>query len=174
MILGKNFLKRHPSFKAVTSMIGMPSHSGQHASGVIITQDEITNYVAIDSRTQSTMCDLHDAEELGLIKIDVLGLKTLKVLDSALTFAGKSRDFLRNLPLNDQKAFDVLNKGNFLGVFQFEGDALRRLTKTMYVDNFDDLAILSALSRPGAATGADTWVRRKMGTRGSVLCSSIS
>lgn len=161
--IGISFLNRHPNFEVVTAMVGMPSHSGQHASGVIVTQDEITNYVAIDSRTQSTMCDLHDAEELGLIKIDVLGLKTLKVLDSALKLAGKSHDYLRNVDLNDQKAFDILNDGKFLGVFQFEGDALRRLTKTMRVDNFDDLAILSALSRPGAAVGADTWVRRKMG-----------
>jgi hypothetical protein len=70
---------------------------------------------------------------------------------------------MNTVDLNDQKAFDVLNDGKFLGVFQFEGYALRRLTKTIRVTTFDDLSILSALSRPGAAEGADAWVRRRSG-----------
>jgi DNA polymerase III alpha subunit len=160
---GKKFIEKHPYFKVVTKMIGTPSNAGVHASGVLMLNEDIDNYVGVDSRTNSAMLNMHQAEQYGMIKLDVLGLKTLTILNSALEIAGLPRDHLTKIPLNDQKVFDVLNDGKFLGIFQFDGDALRRLTRTLHVDTFDDLAILSALSRPGAAVGAESWVNRKKG-----------
>lgn len=160
---GKKFIEKHPYFSVVTKMIGTPSNAGVHASGVLLLNDEIDNYVGVDSRTNSAMLNMHQAEQYGMIKLDVLGLKTLTILNSALEIAGLPRDHLTKIRLDDQKVFDVLNDGKFLGIFQFDGDALRRLTRTLYVDTFDDLAILSALSRPGAAVGAESWVNRKKG-----------
>lgn len=160
---GKKFIEKYPNFKIVTKMIGTPSNAGVHASGVLLLNEDIDNYVGVDSRTNSAMLNMHQAEQYGMIKLDVLGLKTLTILNSALEIAGLPKDHLSNIPLNDQKVFDVLNEGKFLGIFQFDGDALRRLTRTLFVDTFDDLAILSALSRPGAAVGAESWVNRKKG-----------
>lgn len=160
---GKKFIEKYPNFEVVTKMIGTPSNAGVHASGVLLLNEEIDNYVGVDSRTNSAMLNMHQAEQYGMIKLDVLGLKTLTILNTALEIAGLPKNHLSHIPLNDQKVFDVLNDGKFLGIFQFDGDALRRLTKTLFVDTFDDLAILSALSRPGAAVGAESWVNRKKG-----------
>ncbi len=163
MDAGKAFIEKYPEFSVATRMIGMPSNAATHASGVILTNEPIRNYVAVDSRTNTTMCDLHEAEKLGMIKVDVLGLKTLTILDQTLKIAGLPRNHFEKIELEDQKVFDVLNDGKFLGIFQFDGDALRKLTRTLKVDCFSDLSILSALGRPGASVGADAWVRRKMG-----------
>lgn len=167
---GKKFIEKYPNFKIVTKMIGTPSNAGGHASGVLILNEALDNYVGIDMRPSKNgapnnvaMIDMHKAEQYGMIKLDVLGLKTLTILNSALEIAGLPKDHLNHIDLNDQKVFDVLNDGKFLGIFQFDGDALRRLTRTLKVDTFDDLAILSALSRPGAAVGAESWVNRKKG-----------
>lgn len=160
---GKRFIEKYPNFKVATKMIGSPSNAGVHASGVLMTNEPIDNYIAVDTRTNSAMLNMHEAEKLGMIKLDVLGLKTLTILDNALDIAGLPKDHLTKINLNDQKVFDVLNQGKFLGIFQFDGDALRKLTRTLFVDSFDDLAILSALSRPGAAVGAESWVSRKKG-----------
>jgi len=167
---GKKFIEKYPYFKVVTKMTGTPSNAGVHASGVLLLNEEIDNYVGVDMRpgsngrpTNAAMLNMHQAEQYGMIKLDVLGLKTLTILNSALEIAGLPRDHLTKIRLDDQKVFDVLNSGKFLGIFQFDGDALRRLTRTLHVDTFDDLAILSALSRPGAAVGAESWVNRKKG-----------
>lgn len=167
---GQKFIEKYPNFKVANKMIGTPSNAGVHASGVLLLDSPIDDYVAVDMRigangrpTNAAMLDMHEAEKLGMIKLDVLGLKTLTILGNALEIAGLPKDHLNHISLNDQKVFDVLNDGKFLGVFQFDGDALRRLTKTLFVDAFEDLAILSALSRPGAAVGAESWVSRKKG-----------
>lgn len=160
---GKRFVEKHPGFEHVKKIVGTPSHAATHASAVILTQEELTNYVGVDPINGRTMCDMHEAEALGLLKLDVLGLSTLSIIEETLKLAGLPNDYMNTVDLNDQKAFDVLNDGKFLGVFQFEGYALRKLTKTIRVTSFDDLSILSALSRPGAAEGADAWVRRRTG-----------
>jgi len=161
--IGEETLQKYPNFAVVKNMVGTPAQAGQHAAGVLLVNDAIDCYTAVDSRTNATMCDMRGAEELGLLKLDLLGLTTLSVIDETLNLIGMSRDELDRLPMDDQAAFDVLNEGKFLGVFQFEGQALRQLTKTIRVTHFDDLSVLSALSRPGAAVGADSWVRRKKG-----------
>jgi DNA polymerase III alpha subunit len=160
---GQRFVEKHPGFEHVKKIVGTPSHAATHASAVVLTQEPLSNFVGVDPVNGRTMCDMHEAEALGLLKLDVLGLSTLSIIEETLKLAGLPNDYMNTVDLNDQKAFDVLNDGKFLGVFQFEGYALRRLTKTIRVTTFDDLSILSALSRPGAAEGADAWVRRRSG-----------
>ena len=158
---GHRILKKYPELELAGKLSGTPSHMSTHAAGVLLTQEPISNYVAVDSRTNTAYCDLVEAEELGLLKLDSLGLKTLTVLDNGLKMAGLPRDHLLTLDLQDQKVFDVLNDGKFFGVFQFDGAALKGLTQKIKVTNFDDLAILSALGRPGASLGSDSWVKRR-------------
>jgi DNA polymerase-3 subunit alpha len=130
-------------------MEGHPRHYSQHAAGIVIAAEPITNYVAIDHRSGATMCDKKDAEDYSLLKIDALGLTQLSVFEDCLAMAGLHRDILDQLPMDDQAAFDVLNAGKFSGIFQFNGPALKALTRQFKIDKFDDLVSITALARPG-------------------------
>lgn len=162
---GKKLLAKYPNFIHAGKLSGTPQNAGTHASGVILTEDDLARYVAVNANTGSTMCDLREAEARNLLKLDVLGLETLNIFENTLKMAGLPRDFLDTIPLDDQAAFDILNDGKFTGLFQYDGAALRYLTSQIKVDCFDDIAVISALARPGAlASGAaDAWARRKMG-----------
>jgi DNA polymerase III alpha subunit len=145
---------------------GHPVNSSQHAAGVVITAEPIANYVAIDHRTYSTMCDKKDAEDLNLLKIDMLGLTQLSIFSRALELAGiPFKGFFEKLPLDDKAAFKVLNDKHFSGVFQFNGIALQSLSKQVTIDKLEDIIAITALARPGAmASGnAGRWVKRRIG-----------
>lgn len=163
---GKELLEGWPEILVAAKMEGHPRHYSQHAAGVIVASEPITNYVAVDHRTNATMCDKKDAEgRLGMLKIDALGLTQLSVFEDALALAGLTMEGLQRVPLDDQAAFDVLNRGEFSGVFQWNGQALQSLTRQIVVDRFDDIVAISALARPGplATGGATQWAIRRMG-----------
>ena len=111
------------------------------------------------------MCDKKDAEDLNLLKIDALGLTQLSVFEDALEMAGLTRKDLGSIPMDDPKAFKILNDGHFAGIFQFNGMALQSITKQFKVKSFDDIVCVTALGRPGplASGGAHEWIRRKNG-----------
>lgn len=163
--LGKRMLAKYPAFALAGRLSGTPANAATHASGVLITNDEISNYAAVNSLTNTAMLDMREAETLNLIKFDILGLSTLGIFEKTLSLAGLPRNFLDTVPLDDQAAFDILNDKKFVGLFQYEGQALRYLTSQIVVDSFDDIAIISALARPGALSSgaADAWAKRKMG-----------
>lgn len=164
---GRSMLKEFPEVLITNKMEGHPATAGQHAAGIVITNDPVINYVAIDQRTGATMCNKYDAEKLNLLKIDALGLTQLSIFERTLELIGEKpiNGFLEKLPLDDQKSFDVLNNGNFAGVFQFTGLALQSLTKQIKVSNIEDIISITALARPGplASGGANSWVKRKRG-----------
>jgi DNA polymerase III alpha subunit len=121
------------------------------------------------------MLDKKDAEVLNLLKIDALGLTQLSIFERTLELLGHGiktsngiivpTGFFEKLPLDDQKAFDVLNEGKFSGIFQFAGRALQGLTKEVTVDNLEDIVSITALARPGpmGSGGAGDWVKRRSG-----------
>lgn len=166
---GQKMLKEYPEAKIAARMEGHPSHSGQHAAGVMVTQDPIANYVATDNRTGVSMCDKKASERLNLLKIDALGLAQLGIFEGTLRrigIAGKEyNQFMRAIPIDDPAAIDVLNKGNFAGIFQWEGKTLQILTKMVKVESFNDMVMITALARPGpiATGGTNAWARRRMG-----------
>lgn len=165
--MGRKLMTEYPEAILVTRMEGHPNNAGQHAAGIVITQDPVMQYVAVDSRTKATMCDKKDAEELNLLKIDALGLTQLSIFERTLQLIGKPdvSGFLETLPLDDPMAFEVLNRGAFAGIFQFMGGALQSLTKQVEMTNIEDIISITALARPGplATGGANTWVKRRMG-----------
>lgn len=165
---GKELLEGWPEIMVAARMEGHPRHYSQHAAGVVVAAKPIVEYVAVDHRTNATMCDKKDAEgRLGLLKIDALGLTQLSVFEDALELAGMTMEELQKVPLDDQSAFDVLNRGEFAGIFQWNGQALQSLTRQIKVDRFDDIVAISALARPGplATGGSGQWARRRMGER---------
>lgn len=162
---GRQLLKDFPEVVIAGRLEGHPNNSSQHAAGIIITQEPIAEYVAVDRRSKSAMVDKKDAEDLNLLKIDALGLTQLSIFERTLQLIGKpdKSGYLETLPLDDKKAFDVLNKGHWAGIFQFTGGALQSLVKQITITKLDDMIAITALARPGpmATGGANSWVKRR-------------
>ena len=143
-----------------------PSHATQHAAGLLITDQPIINYVAVDSRTNGAWCDKQDAEALGLLKIDTLGLIQLSIFRRTLELIKEPNlRFLETISLDDPAAFAVLNERHFSGIFQFTGNALRTYSQRVTFTTLEDIVAMTALVRPGPldSGGADLWIRRKSG-----------
>ena len=162
---GKKTIAKHPELMIAAEVEGHMRHTGMHAAGIIVTADPITKYCSVDEKNGCAMIDKYNAEGIGLLKIDVLGLRTLSVLQDALDQSGMSRDQLKSWPMDDKKAIDILNSGNFAGVFQFEGNTLQGLCGQMVFECFDDIACMNALGRTGPLSSGGTaeFLRRKSG-----------
>lgn len=165
--MGKKLVQEFPNALLAAKLEGHPDNASQHAAGMVLTEQPVAEYVAVDARTKAAMCDKKDAEELNLLKIDALGLTQLAIFQRCLELMGQPSNsaagFLESIPLDDQKAFEVLNNGKFSGIFQFMGIALKSLTRQIKVNSLEDIISITALARPGPlATGnAHTWVRRR-------------
>jgi DNA polymerase-3 subunit alpha len=151
---------------------GLKRQWGVHAAGVIMSSHPLLDLVPIMKREQDgaviTQFDYPACEALGLIKMDFLGLRNLTILDDALDNIRSNRGeeiVLENLPLDDQAAYELLGRGDSLGVFQLDGGPMRSLLRLMRPDNFEDISALIALYRPGPM-GADShtnYALRKIG-----------
>lgn len=163
--IGAEILKKFPEFEIATKIEGHPRHASQHAAGVVITAEPVATHVAIDASINATQCEMRDAESIGLLKIDCLGLTQLGIFDHALKMSGQTRDWLERYPLDDQLTYESFNAGHLTGIFQFNGAALRGMTKQIKVTEFEDLVALTSLARPGPmqSGGSAAWIRRKNG-----------
>jgi DNA polymerase-3 subunit alpha len=135
---------------------GLKRQWGVHAAGVIMSSEPLLNVIPIMRRELDgaviTQFDYPSCEKLGLIKMDFLGLRNLTVLDDALHNIRANRDItiiLEDLTLDDPKAFELLARGDTLGVFQLDGGPMRALLRSMRPDNFEDISAVGALYRPG-------------------------
>ncbi|HEV2373951.1 MAG TPA: DNA polymerase III subunit alpha [Streptosporangiaceae bacterium] len=134
---------------------GLIRQAGVHAAGVIMSSEPITDHIPVWKRDDGaviTQFDYPACENLGLLKMDFLGLRNLTVLDDALVGikANRGTDVeLESLPLDDQPTYDLLGRGDTLGIFQFDGGPMRALLRSMRPDNFEDISAVGALYRPG-------------------------
>jgi len=135
---------------------GLKRQWGVHAAGVIMSSAPLIDIIPIMRRPQDgaviTQFDYPTSEGLGLIKMDFLGLRNLTILDDALhniVANGKDPLVLEELELTDPKAYDLLARGDTLGVFQLDGGPMRSLLRLMKPDNFEDISAVLALYRPG-------------------------
>ncbi|MEV7749326.1 DNA polymerase III subunit alpha [Streptomyces griseofuscus] len=135
---------------------GLVRQMGVHAAGVIMSSETITDHVPVWVRHTDgvtiTQWDYPSCESLGLLKMDFLGLRNLTIMDDAVKMvkANKGLDIdLLSLPLDDPTTFELLQRGDTLGVFQFDGGPMRSLLRLMKPDNFEDISAVSALYRPG-------------------------
>src|SRR4029078_11537938 len=150
---------------------GLLTHAGRHAAGVVITPEPVTNYVPLYLTNRDeivTQYDMRVVEKMGLLKMDFLGLRTLTVIDDAIKSAeaetGQKID-ITTLPLDDPEVFRLFQEGRANGVFQFESGGMVDLLRKARPTQFEDLAPLNAVYRPGAldAGRVDEYVRRKNG-----------
>jgi DNA polymerase III subunit alpha len=135
---------------------GLKRQWGVHAAGVILSREPLLDVIPIHRREADgaiiTQFDMGACESIGLLKMDFLGLRNLSVLDDALLNikANKGIDVvLEDLPLHDQNTFDLLSRGDTLGVFQLDGGPMRALLRSMAPDSFADISAVIALYRPG-------------------------
>lgn len=156
---GRKLLEKHPAMKHAADIEAHAKNSSVHAAGILVCNAAIDNYctVTVDGIAQ---LDKVDAEKLNLLKIDVLGLRTLGVLEDS----GVNVDWYA-LKFNDPATFKVLNDKKFAGVFQFEGPALQSVCDQMTVESLDDIGHITALARPGpmASGGTKDYLLRRGG-----------
>ncbi|MDQ3557781.1 MAG: DNA polymerase III subunit alpha, partial [Pseudomonadota bacterium] len=148
---------------------GLYRHASTHAAGIVIADRPLTDLVPLYRDPRSalpvTQFNMKWVEQAGLVKFDFLGLKTLTVLEKAVELI-RRRDIeidLATLPLADPKTFDMLARGETVGVFQVEGQGMRRALVGMKPDRLDDLIALVALYRPGPMDNIPLYNRRKHG-----------
>ncbi|MGI6550787.1 MAG: DNA polymerase III subunit alpha [Syntrophomonadales bacterium] len=134
---------------------GMPRHASVHAAGVVIGSDELMNLLPLQRTADGhvvTQFAKETVEEIGLLKMDILGLRTLTVIQRTLEILEKTRGIrldLDELALDDPKVYQLLSRGETLGVFQVESEGMRRLLIEMEPSRFEDLVAINALYRPG-------------------------
>ncbi|MGE5831052.1 MAG: DNA polymerase III subunit alpha [Micromonosporaceae bacterium] len=135
---------------------GLKRQWGIHAAGVILSGEPLMDVVPIHKRDQDgaiiTQWDMGACESIGLLKMDFLGLRNLTVMDDCLVNIKDNRGVevvLEQLALDDRKTYELLARGDTLGVFQFDGGPMRSLLRSMAPDSFDDISAVSALYRPG-------------------------
>ncbi|MGZ5003250.1 MAG: DNA polymerase III subunit alpha, partial [Chthoniobacterales bacterium] len=148
---------------------GLSRNAGVHAAGVVIGDRDLSEYVPLcrdtkgtDVITQFAMGPLND---LGLLKMDFLGLKTLTVIDDTVKLIrARVPDFsIKNIPLDDAKAFALYNRGETIGLFQMESGGMTSTAKQFDVQKIDDIIALIALYRPGPMDLIGDYIKRKRG-----------
>ncbi len=148
---------------------GFYAHSSTHAAGVVIGDRPLEELVPLYRDPKSdmpvTQFNMKWVEQAGLVKFDFLGLKTLTVLDRAVDYV-KARGIdidLDNLPLDDARSYEMLQRGDAAGVFQLESTGMRSVLKGLKPDKFEDIIAIVALYRPGPMDNIPTYIDRKHG-----------
>jgi DNA polymerase-3 subunit alpha len=167
----------HKVVQVAQGLEGIVRNSSVHAAAVVIAPQPLTDLVPVqlaDARTTDadgnkvyrmvTQFSMKPVEEMGLLKMDFLGLRNLDVIEDALDIIERSsgeRPDMRTLPLDDIKTYEMLARGESVGVFQFESEGMREALKKVKPTEFDDLIALVALYRPGAMDQIPTYARGK-------------
>ena len=149
---------------------GSVRNTGIHACGVIITPDDLTNFVPVatakDSDLVCTQYDNSVAEDAGLLKMDFLGLKTLTLIKDAIKYIEQTRGIKINpdeIPIDDTATYELFQRGDTIGIFQYESPGMQKYLKELKPTEFPDLIAMNALYRPGPMEYIPSYVKRKHG-----------
>ena len=152
---------------------GVARHASTHACGVVISSEPLENIVAVQHPTQNdtnivTQYEMHSIEDLGLLKMDFLGLKNLSIIEETLkriyAIYGKNID-MDNLLLDDEKVYKLFQDANTVGIFQVESEGMRRYLKELKPTEFEDIIAMIALYRPGPMELIPDFINRKHGRK---------
>ena len=152
---------------------GVARHASTHACGVIITKEPLTEYVPLQytsssDRTIVSQYSLHPVEDLGLLKMDFLGLKNLTIIESAIRIIKNTRGLEINIdkiPLADSLTYELFQEGETTGVFQFESSGMKRYLKELKPTEFEDIIAMVALYRPGPMDWINNYIAGKHGKK---------
>ncbi len=174
----ENAIKKSPEFRKFSEgdykeliqhslvLEGMNRHASTHAAGVVIAPSDLTDFVPLYKSSQgdiTSQYDMKGLEELGLLKMDFLGLRTLTVIDKAvklIKLRGIEVD-IDGLQYDDQKVFELFAKGMTAGIFQFESSGMREFLKKLKPTALEDLIAMNALYRPGPMNSINDYIDRK-------------
>ena len=166
-------------YQVAKSLEGLPRHSSVHAAGVVLSQDVLTKTVPLMKRDKGYSASLQESdwmltqyamqavEKVGLLKMDLLGLSNLTLLHKAIQQTQKITKKaieITKIPLDDTRTFELFQKAQTNGIFQFESDGIRRVLKDMKPTEFEDLVAVLALYRPGPMEQIPHFINRKKGT----------
>ncbi|MCS7249600.1 MAG: DNA polymerase III subunit alpha [candidate division WOR-3 bacterium] len=148
---------------------GVARHASIHASGIVIAPGRLIDYVPLYKTTDGDICTQYDMDSLaavGLLKMDILGLKTLRVIEETYQLVIKNnKEIKREVPFDDKKTYELLGEGKTLGVFQLESAGMREILRKLNPTTIEDLIAVLALYRPGPLLSGDVerFIRRKKG-----------
>jgi DNA polymerase III subunit alpha len=155
---------------AARGLEGLIRQAGVHAAGVIMSSEPLLDHIPVWKREADgaiiTQFDYPACEDIGLLKMDFLGLRNLTVIDDAIRGIAGNRGIeidLDTIGLDDQPTYELLARGDTLGVFQLDGSPMRALLRAMRADKFGDIAAVIALYRPGPMASAPVYADRKTG-----------
>lgn len=145
--------------------------NGVHAAGVVIAPDEIVKFIPLQRAQKGGICtqySMNPVEQLGLLKMDFLGLSNLSIINNALRIIkkvyGKNID-ISEIPLDDPKTYELFSRGDTTGVFQLESAGMKRYLRGLQPSKFDDIVAMVALYRPGPMQFIEDFIERKHGRR---------
>jgi DNA polymerase-3 subunit alpha len=152
---------------------GVARHASTHACGVLITKNPLTNYVPLQyasssDRTIVSQYSLHPVEDLGLLKMDFLGLKNLTIIESAIKIIKNTRGLEINIdkiPLDDKGAYKLLQDGETTGIFQLESSGMKRYLRELKPTEFEDIIAMVSLYRPGPMEWIPNYIAGKQGRK---------
>jgi DNA polymerase-3 subunit alpha len=147
---------------------GRASHVSVHAAGVVIAPRPLTDFCALQREPGGdkiiTQFDMHAVEDAGVLKMDFLGIRNLSILGNAVEIIKKTKGIdidIRNIPLDDPKTYQLLARGDTIGLFQLNGDGMTRYLKELKPSNIFDIMAMVALYRPGPIESIPEFIRRK-------------
>lgn len=155
-------------YKIALKLEGFPRHTSSHAAGIVMSRVDLDEVVplTVGDNMYLTSYSMEYLEDLGLLKMDFLGLKNLTIIDNILTDiknqTGKAIDFSK-IPLDDKETIKIFEEANTSGIFQFESTGMRNFLRRLKPNSFEDIFAAIALFRPGAAINIDSYIRRKHG-----------
>jgi DNA polymerase III subunit alpha len=170
----KNIYNTDPDAKKIIDgakqIEGCARHISVHACAIVIAPTEINDFspTQIESGGDKiiTQYEMHAAEDVGLIKFDILGIRNLSILGASIVNVRKTKNIqinLRKIALDDKKTFDMLSKGDTMGTFQLGGDGMTKWLKELKPTRVEDLMVMVALYRPGPMDNISAYINRKHG-----------
>ena len=169
----KNEYENNPTAKKVLDyaiqLEGTIRSHGVHACGVVIAPDTLVNYIPLEMAQKgvvATQFPMGEVEELGLLKMDFLGLSNLTIINNAMRIIRKvykENIDLASLPLDDKETYELFQRGDTTGVFQLESSGMKRYLRGLKPTHFEDIIAMVALYRPGPMQFIDSFIRRKHG-----------
>ncbi len=150
---------------------GVVRHASVHACGTVISKEPLVNYLPLQLAPQDktnviTQFEMHTVEDLGLLKMDLLGLKNLTIIEETIRLIKETQDAvvkIDQIPLDDKATFDLLRAGDTTGVFQLEGSGMRRYLKDLGPTEIEDVIAMISLYRPGPMDLIPSFIKRKHG-----------
>ncbi|MBU1142804.1 MAG: DNA polymerase III subunit alpha [Firmicutes bacterium] len=147
---------------------GLPRHTGTHAAGMILAEQDLTNYIPLQKGLYDfyqSQLEASDLESLGLLKVDFLGIRNLAVIDDAIKMIHRlGKPFsLVDIPLDDIKTYELLSRAETSGVFQLESGGMRAVLRKLKPADFEDIVAILALYRPGPMDNIDEYIERRNG-----------